>query len=214
MGTSRLLAISSPQQVATLSESFFLGNYDMLKPAPQDASEAFHLITGNWKTSKPGVEARVLQDGSEFGSWISTGVSQAMTHVMGNRYQELLDNLGAYYYFPPAIAKESSLSDGTVQVRVKPISGHIDQAGGIAFAVRDWGNYFVFRINALEDNLILFEFRNGRRLERLKVVTPIRAGRWYQLRVETTGNLIRAFLDDRPVMEYQASQTLNMEKMK
>ncbi|MBI5585032.1 MAG: pyruvate, phosphate dikinase, partial [Deltaproteobacteria bacterium] len=210
LGASRLLdlAINSLQRVATLSESFFLGNYDLLGPAPEDAPEAFHLITGNWKKSAPDMEPGILQDGSHFSSWISANVSQTLGRFMGKRYQEFLDNIEAYYYFPMAIAKESTMADGLAQVLVKPLSGNIDQAGGLSFAIRDWGNYFVFRINALEDNAILFEFKNGRRLERLNVDAPIRAGQWHCLRVQTAGNRIRAFLEGQQVMEYKAEYDL------
>lgn len=101
------------------------------------------------------------------------------------------------------------MADGSARVMVKPLAGNIDQAGGLAFAIRDWGNYFVFRVNALEDNAILFEFKNGKRLERLSIETPISTGEWYRLRVETEGRRVRAFLEDRPVMEYTAERDLD-----
>ena len=208
LGTSRLLdmAMNSPEQVISLTDAFFQGKYDILERERKDAPEAFHLITGNWSKSKPDMEQGVLQDGSNFGSWISVGVSQTMARVMGKRYQEFLDNIGAYYYFPLAIAKESTMGSGSAQVMVKPLGGNIDQAGGLAFGIRDWGNYFVFRVNALEDNVILFEFKNGKRLERKNSDMPILTGQWHRLRVETTGRLIRAFLEDRLVMEYMAER--------
>ncbi|MBI4774720.1 MAG: pyruvate, phosphate dikinase [Deltaproteobacteria bacterium] len=211
LGTSRLLdmALNSPEQVVSLADAFFQGKYDILEREREDGPKDFHLITGNWKTGKPDMEQGVLQDGSNFGSWISAGVSQAMARVMGKRYQELLDNIGAYYYFPLAIAKESSMAEGMARVMVKPLSGYIDQAGGLAFAIRDWGNYFVFRINALEDNAILFEFRNGKRIERSNVETPISSGQWHRLRVETADHHIRAFLEDNLLLEYTADRDLD-----
>jgi pyruvate,water dikinase len=128
---------------------------------------------------------------------------------MGKRYQEMLDNIGAYYYFPLAIAKDSNMAEGTATVKVKPLSGTIDQAGGLAFAIRDWSNYFVFRVNALEDYAVLFEFRNGRRVERASVDTPIGRGLWHHLRVEMSGRWVRAFLGDRFMLEYEADHDLN-----
>jgi pyruvate, water dikinase len=210
LGTSRLLdmSLNSPEQVEALTESFFKGKYDILEQPQEEAPEALHLITGLWKKSASDGESGVLQDGSQFGSWISANVSQTMGRFMGKRYQELLDNMGAYYYFPLAIAKESRMGDGIARVSVKPLAGNIDRAGGLAFAIRDWGNYFVFRVNALEDNAILFEFRNNKRLERLSIDTPIRADQWYRLRVETAGRHIRMFLEDRQVMEYEADRDL------
>jgi pyruvate, water dikinase len=195
--------------VLSLTESFFQGKYDILEKEREDVPKDFHRITGNWITAKPDMEPGVLQDGSDFGSWISTGVSQAMTRLMGKRYQEMLDNIGAYYYFPLAIAKDSNMAEGAAKVKVKPLSGTIDQAGGLAFAIRDWGNYLVFRVNALEDNAILFEFRNGRRIERASVDIPIARGRWHHLRVEMSGHRLLAFLEDRLMLEYEADRDLN-----
>ena len=50
-------------------------------------------------------------------------------------------------------------------------AGKIDQVAGLAFAIRDVGNYFVLRINALEDNFALFEYVNGKRF--LRVISII-----------------------------------------
>jgi pyruvate,water dikinase len=202
------MAMNRPEQAASLTDSFFQGKYDVLEKEREDAPKDFHLITGNWKKGDPEMEPGVLQDGSDFGSWISTSVSQAMTRFMGKRYQEMMDNIGAYYYFPLAIAKDSIMAGGTATVKVKPLSGTIDQAGGIAFAIRDWGNYFVFRVNALEDNAILFEFKNGKRVEQANIDTPVAGNVWHRLRVTISGRCIQAFLEDRLIVEYEADRGL------
>ncbi len=210
LGTSRLLdmALKTPEQVVTLTESFFQGQYDFLEPERTDAPANFFLITGDWKNSKSGMEACILQDGSHFVSSISIGVTQTMARFMGKRYQEFLDNIEAYCYFPLIIAKESSMGDGSAEVWAKPMAGTIDQAAGLAFAIRDWANYFVFRINGLEDNAVLFEFRNGKRFERQSVEIPVHRDQWHRLRIETHGQQIRAFLNDQQLMEHQVERSL------
>ena len=95
---------------------------------------------------------------------------------MGGKYQEMLDNIEAYFYFPLAIAKDSEVSDATLRVRVKPAAGSVDQAGGLAFGIRNINNYFVLRVNALEDNVILFEYVNNKRLTRARVEKEIKTG--------------------------------------
>ncbi|MBU4055480.1 MAG: pyruvate, phosphate dikinase [Proteobacteria bacterium] len=211
LGTSRLLdmALKNAKQVEGLTDDFFQGKYDILEPVREDAPGNFHLITGNWKKKTMDATPMILQDGSDFSSWITAGVSKAMMLVMGKRYQEFLDNIGAYHYFPMAIAKDSHMTDGTARVRVKPLSGIIDQAGGLAFAIRDWGNYFVFRINALEHNAILFEFRNGRRVERVRFDLQVRVQEWHELGVKIQGCNVQAFLENRPLLEYEADRPLD-----
>ena len=132
-----------------------------------------------------------------------------MENVIGHTYLEILDNIGAYFYFPLAIAKESYMTAGVISVRVKPVAGSIDQAGGLAFGIRNVGNYFVFRINTLEDNVILFEFVNNKRLKRVTAPVKVTADRWYQLRVEFSGRHCRCFLDQEPVIDYDTNRPLD-----
>ncbi len=212
LGSTRLLdvALKHEDQVDSLTESFFQGKYDFLEPEQKDAPEAFYLITGIWRQDVPGMEAGILQDGSHFTSPITTGINQSLGRFLGQkRYIEILDNIEAYHYFPLAIAKKSKMAKGTVQVSVKPLSGVIDQAGGLAFAIRDWANYFVFRINALENNAILFEFKNGKRLERAGVDISITTGSWHDLRVEIQNKTIAAFLKGQQLLLYEADRDLH-----
>jgi len=64
-------------------------------------------------------------------------------------------------------------------VRAKPVSGSVDQAGGLAFGIRNINNYFVLRINALEDNIILFEYVHNKRLTRATAQQEITKDQWY-----------------------------------
>lgn len=211
LGSTRLLdmALENESQVAALTESFFQGKYDVLEPQQKDAPEAFYLITGNWRQDVPGLEAGILQDGSHFTSRIAAGINQSLGRFLGQRrYIEILDNIEAYHYFPLAIAKKSKIAKGTAQVAIKPLSGVIDQAGGLAFAIRDWANYFVFRINALENNALLFEFKNGKRVERGRVDVTILTACWHTLYIEINGRSIKGFLSERLLLEYSADRDL------
>jgi pyruvate,water dikinase len=211
LGTSRLLdmALKTSTQVVEFTESFLAGRYDFLESDRPDAPDDFYLITGDWRNSGPEGEKEILQDGSRFVSPLSIGIKQTMTRIIGKRYQEFLDNIEAYCYFPLVIAKGSHITDGVAETSVQPVAGIIDQAGGLAFAIRDWANYFVVRINALEDNTILFEFKNGKRYERQQIATPIQPEQWHHLRIEVAGRHIRASLNDLQVIDYQAERSLS-----
>lgn len=211
LGSTRLLdmAIKNAQQIESLTESFFQERYDFLAAEQKDDAEKFYLITGDWREHPPGMETGIIQDGSRFNSRLSANINQTLGRFLGQRkYIEILDNIEAYHYFPLAIAKGSNLAKGSAQVMVKPVSGIIDQAGGLAFAIRDWANYFVFRINALENNAVLFEFLNNKRLQRSTIDTPVASDCWYNLRIEINGKLLRAYLGDLLVMEYGAERDL------
>ena len=106
--------------------------------------------------------------------------------------------------FPLAVHQESSLADGTIQVRFKALSGRIDQAAGLVWRYRDPENYYVVRANALERNVVLYKVERGKRSD-LKPVgaglfaygkeAPVRPEVWQELRVEVTGDTFRVFLD-------------------
>jgi pyruvate,water dikinase len=107
-----------------------------------------------------------------------------------------------------AVAKDGYIVDGAISAKVMPVDGLIDQAGGIAFGIQNIGNYFVFRLNRLEDNLVLFEYINSRRIERKSVSRPLAAGQWYHLRVHFQDRQLTAFVDDEPVLTYEADRNL------
>ena len=91
---------------------------------------------------------------------------------------------------------------------MKPVGGSIDRAGGLAFGIRNVGNYFVLRVNALEDNFALFETVSNRRFQRASVPKKIQTGRWYGIRVETSGSSLKGYLDDELLIEYTAERPL------
>jgi hypothetical protein len=103
--------------------------------------------------------------------------------------------------FPALCLSDRVYTDLEVSMRFKPLAGQDDQAAGIIFRVQDKDNYYIFRANALENNVMFFLYASGRRsiLKRSAVRVP--PGRWQELKVEAIGNRFRGFLDGEPVME-------------
>src|SRR6266480_5419409 len=54
--------------------------------------------------------------------------------------------------YPVCLKNDTSVKDGFVEVKFKPISGKEDQAGGVVWRAKDSDNYYIARANALEDN--------------------------------------------------------------
>ncbi len=207
LASSRLLdmAINAPNQLEAMTDSFFRGDYDFLNQTTGSQLPGFYTPEGDWRMQDAGEDGEVLiQDGSRWASGLGSGFAGFMGKMVGARYQEFLDNVKAYYYFPLAIAKESRVGDAVIAARVRPMGGRIDQAGGLAFGLRNVGNYFVLRINGLENNLILFEYVNNRRFTRAVAPVEIETDRWYEIRVETSGHSIEGYLDGVLLLEYSA----------
>jgi pyruvate,water dikinase len=210
LGTSRLMdmGIANPDEIPKLTESFFKEDYNFLERKRPNEPPDFYISTGHWRHPEADGQTVCLSDGSQYGTWISSRTAGVMGRFLGSKYQEFLDNIGAYYYFPLAVKKGSYLNEGTVRTRVKLVDGVIDQAGGIAFGIRDVGNYFVFRINALENNAILFEFRHSKRFELATVDVPVSSKTWYELRVETSGSHVKGYVDERLLVDYEANRSM------
>jgi pyruvate, water dikinase len=210
LGTSRLMdmGIANPEEIPKLTESFFKEDYNFLERKRPDEPPDFYVNTGHWRQTESDGRRVCLSDGSQYATWVSSRAAGLMGRFVGSRYQEFLDNIGAYYYFPLAVRKGSHLNEGAVSARVRLIAGLIDQAGGIAFGIRDVGNYFVFRINALENNAIIFEFRHSKRFQLATVDIPIFSNRWYDLKAETAGSHVKAYLDGKLLMDYEANRTM------
>src|SRR4051794_14800108 len=63
--------------------------------------------------------------------------------------------------FPLAIKKDTTIRDGFVEVKFKAVAGSEDRAAGVIWRVKDAGNYYVVRANALEDNVVLYKAIKG-----------------------------------------------------
>lgn len=100
--------------------------------------------------------------------------------------------------FPVCLKRGSSLKNGTVTIRFKPISGRIDQAGGLVFRAQDRDNFYVARANALEDNVSIYVTRNGKR-KTIKYWEniPVALGKWHDLTVRVDGNTFTVVLDGK-----------------
>jgi pyruvate,water dikinase len=210
LASTRLLdmALTRPEDVERLSDLFFRGDYDFLSRDREVRLPGFYIQEGDWDRKEMDGTPVIIQDGSRAGFQVSTGMARLLGKVTGSRLQDLLDRMEAYYYFPLIIARDSELAEGEIRVAVKAIGGHIDRAGGIAFGLRSLGNYFVWRLNALEDNLALFEYGNHKRAQRASFNRKIESDRWYALKVELAGRTIRGYLDGELILEQETATPL------
>ena len=62
-----------------------------------------------------------------------------------------------------ALVKDTSVSNGFVQVRFRSVGGREDRAGGVIWRWRDPRNYYVARAHALAGNVQAFRVVDGRR---------------------------------------------------
>ncbi len=108
--------------------------------------------------------------------------------------------------FPWCVKQGTSLVDGAVEVKFKPLQGREDQAGGLVWRWKDGDTYYVARANALENNVALYYVQRGDRVTIKYVDAPVAANAWHSLRVEFRGTRIRVFLDGKAHIELDDSR--------
>src|SRR5438552_12685438 len=81
--------------------------------------------------------------------------------------------------YPVCFKNDSSLKDGFVEVKFKPIAGKEDRAGGVVWRLQDADNYYVARANALEDNVAIYHTIKGRRTEKKRMSVKVSSNVWH-----------------------------------
>jgi len=108
---------------------------------------------------------------------------------------------GDYSY---CVKKGTSIENGTLEVKFKPIFGENAQAGGLVFRFKDTDSYYVARANANESNLNLYYFVKGKRLSAKEISTPIIAlNEWHTLAVAYQGKHIEVTLDGKKLIDVE-----------
>jgi hypothetical protein len=100
--------------------------------------------------------------------------------------------------FPVCVYRPLSLRDVEVSVRFKPISGKVDQCGGVIVRYQDRDNYYVLRANTLEDNVRFYKVEKGKRSLIAGIPAKISPGQWHTLSLLACGPRFIATFDDQP----------------
>jgi hypothetical protein len=104
--------------------------------------------------------------------------------------------------YPICLKDDTSLKDGYVEVKFKPISGKQDQAGGVVWRAKDASNYYIARANALEDNVTIYHTVNGRRTEKKRTGMKVASNAWHTLRVDFQGTHYMVTFDGKKAIEW------------
>lgn len=166
---------------------------------------SFTALVGRWHVDQDGTRRVYAVDGRNWERGALAGsLVDKVKGLYGERYAEFLDNLEAYKYFPLSICPAvKDFSTGSISVDFKCVSGRIDQAAGIAFNLQENGDYLVVRANPLENNLVLFEMKHGKRssVQWIRNV-PTPTGQWHTLTVVITGNRVQGYLNSKKYITY------------
>jgi hypothetical protein len=104
--------------------------------------------------------------------------------------------------YPVCIKDETSLKNGFVEVKFKPLSGKEDQAGGVLWRCKDADNYYIARANALENNVTIYHTIKGKRTEKKRADMKVSSNEWHTLRVDFQGSHFTVALDGKKALEW------------
>jgi hypothetical protein len=174
--------------------------------------KAFAPVVGNWINGLDGEKRVLVVDGRQWRKGqTASGIADRARSLYGERYGEFLDNVMAFAYFPYAVVgKVEEFSQGEIVVRFKGIEGRIDQAAGILFDLKPNGDYLALRANPLENNLVLWQFKRGKRSS-LKWIkdTPTPSKQWHELKIVVKGTQVEGYLNGQLYLTHTLSQTVS-----
>ena len=135
----------------------------------------FEVAVGNWK---------VAEDHA----------APSKSHVLAQLAQN------ANSTFNVILASHTNYQDVDISVKMKALTGEIDQGGGVVWRAKDARNYYIARYNPLEDNYRVYKVVKGRRRQ-LQSAGITRQPGWHTLRVKMRGEHIECFFDGKKYLD-------------
>jgi hypothetical protein len=104
--------------------------------------------------------------------------------------------------FNVCVAQDTSYQDVEVSVAFKANHGNRDQGGGIVWRYQDANNYYVARMNPLEDNFRVYKVAAGKRSAEFQdAEIKIPEGEWHTLKIKMIGDHIECFIDGKKYLD-------------
>jgi hypothetical protein len=103
--------------------------------------------------------------------------------------------------YPWCVKADTKLTDGFVEVKFKALTGKEDQAAGVVWRWKDRDNYYIARANALEDNVRIYHFLNGKRTQFKGANLKVTPNEWHTLRVDFAGARFTVTYDGQKLFE-------------
>lgn len=135
------------------------------------------------------------------GRW---AVTQALAEGGIRRVLAQTSQVAAPDRLPHCVLRNFRGADVDVVVLIRPVSGALAQAGGIAWRMLDKQNFYALLIDAKTDEMSILRVERGRAVplplagedRKFAHRVQLERDRWYQLRLSATGVRFQVFLDN------------------
>jgi hypothetical protein len=163
---------------------------DGKKPALKLGKDDLGKLPAGWKAAQTGKGRSVWKVVADETAPSKSGLVLAQT----SDDRDALFNL--------CVADEGSFKDVELSVAFKAVAGAKDQGGGLVWRYQDADNYYVARMNPLEDNFRVYKVVGGKRSKEFQdAEVKIPAGEWHTLKVKMMGDHIECFLDGKKYLD-------------
>jgi hypothetical protein len=105
-------------------------------------------------------------------------------------------------FFNICVAEDTKYQDVDITVAFKALKGKLDQGGGVVWRYQDGDNYYIARMNPLEDNFRVYKVVAGKRIQlQTKEDLTVKAGEWHTIQVKMAGDHIECSLDGKKYLD-------------
>ena len=109
---------------------------------------------------------------------------------------------GPKAFFNLCVAENTKYTDLEMSVAFKAVKGKEDQGGGLVWRYQDADNYYVCRMNPLEDNFRVYKVVAGKRTQLgTKEDIKVPVGEWHTITVTMKGEQIECALDGKKYLD-------------
>jgi hypothetical protein len=139
----------------------------------------------------------------------------------GNKVLAQLSQDRPNYHFNEIVFDGFKTKNVEMEVKMKGVKGKMDQGGGFVWRFQNADNYYVVRANPLEDNVVLYKVKDGRRTD-LPVfgkgrtygvdVKPL-GNNWNSLKIIVEDDLFSVFLNGEEIFKVQDTTFENAGKV-
>ena len=111
-------------------------------------------------------------------------------------------------YFNLCFTKALDFLNGSISVKFRANTGHIDQGGGLMWRVQDKDNYYVARFNPLEDNFRFYIVHDGMRSELASADIKLTSG-WHSMKIVQKDAHLEGYIDGKKLLNLEDTQLQN-----
>lgn len=99
--------------------------------------------------------------------------------------------------FNLCVADETKYTDVDLSVAFKAVNGKVDQGGGPVWRYQDENNYYIARMNPLENNFRVYKVVTGKRTQLASANVEAPAGKWHTIRIMHKGDHIQCYVNGK-----------------